>query len=89
MKNQPYLQTKGELEAEERGRYELDVAQSLGKSEEDNEIHEFFTAQAGDMIIRQPGQELQGKRFQANLILRQSGRDACLVGHEQCACMNR
>ncbi|KAI4186238.1 MAG: hypothetical protein LQ346_005739 [Caloplaca aetnensis] len=59
--DQPYLQQKGELDAEERRRFELDAEQKKYELEGDNDIHELPTATDSCARTRLDRQELRGE----------------------------
>ncbi|KAL8896444.1 MAG: hypothetical protein Q9207_007701 [Kuettlingeria erythrocarpa] len=59
--DQPYLQQKGELDAEERRRFELDAEQKKYELEGDNDIHELPTTSNSCARTRLDRHEVRGE----------------------------
>jgi len=59
--NQPYFQQKGELEAEEKRKYELHTDERRYELAEDTQIHEMSTTDSSYELSTQRTQELKGE----------------------------
>ncbi len=65
--NRPYFQQKGELEAEEKRKYELHAEERRYELAEDNQLREMSTTDSPYEMSTQRTQELRGEEHSGEL----------------------